>query len=603
MTLRILHVGKYFPPQRGGMETYLADLIAAQRAQGIDASALVHGDPLPDDPDWLVRVPVEFHLSYAPMALGFRSALARAIKRFEPDVLHLHMPNNSAFWALTVPAARALPWVVHWHSDVVVSKIKTTIAAAYWLYRPLELSLLTRSERIIVTSPPYLEASEPLAFWRYKCSVVPMGLKITEPPPAPAPLALPWRDGSFRLLSIGRLAYYKGFATLIRAVAALPGVELVIAGGGPQRAELQAQIDSLTPQGEPARIRLLGEVSEHEKHALLRACDLFCLASRERTEAFGLVLFEAMHHARPCLVSDLPGSGMPWVVREAGAGWLAPVDDVDGWRRAIDLCRAAPDERSRRGEAGRRALDARFTLAASTAAITSLYATQTDESPLRRPANDALVVIPARHASATISRAVRSLHEVDRVDVLVVDDHSGDGTAELARAAGARVLRPLFQMTPWVALQAGLRFGLAHGYRWVITLPADEQDLAPIARQLLAAPPQADLVVGHRPVPRARRGSDFDPGTDSPGLRRYSPAALRVLASPQASLLDYQDPGSLLLLRAAGIYAVDVDLSEKPAPLPSHPFRHSAYERGRHLLLTGLLRLAYALRLRIDLGG
>ena len=43
MTLRILHVGKFFPPYMGGMEVFLADLIEAQRSQGIEAFALVHG--------------------------------------------------------------------------------------------------------------------------------------------------------------------------------------------------------------------------------------------------------------------------------------------------------------------------------------------------------------------------------------------------------------------------------------------------------------------------------------------------------------------------------------------------------------------------------
>ena len=40
--MKILHVGKYFPPYAGGMETYLRDLMAAQARQGLDTAALVH---------------------------------------------------------------------------------------------------------------------------------------------------------------------------------------------------------------------------------------------------------------------------------------------------------------------------------------------------------------------------------------------------------------------------------------------------------------------------------------------------------------------------------------------------------------------------------
>jgi len=167
------------------MEVFLADLIYEQRRQGIDAHALVHGNPGPDDPPWLERVPVQFNLVYAPMAMGFRRALGRAIERIQPDVLHLHLPNNSALWALTLPIARRVPWVIHWHSDVVVSNIKWSVALAYMLYRPFEQALLERAQQVFATSPPYLEASNALRTWRSKCEIVPLGLNL-ETIPAPA---------------------------------------------------------------------------------------------------------------------------------------------------------------------------------------------------------------------------------------------------------------------------------------------------------------------------------------------------------------------------------------------------------------------------------
>ena len=49
--------------------------------------------------------------------------------------------------------------------------------------------------------------------------------------------------------------------------------------------------------------RLLGLRSDDEVAALLAACDVLCLPSLERTEAFGLVLLEAMRFAKPVVVS------------------------------------------------------------------------------------------------------------------------------------------------------------------------------------------------------------------------------------------------------------------------------------------------------------
>ena len=95
-----------------------------------------------------MRVPVQATLIYAPIAIGFRSALKKAIKEIRPDVLHMHMPNNSVFWALTLPQARAVPWVVHWQSDVVASSIRRAVKLAYGLYRPFEQAVLRRAERI-----------------------------------------------------------------------------------------------------------------------------------------------------------------------------------------------------------------------------------------------------------------------------------------------------------------------------------------------------------------------------------------------------------------------------------------------------------------------
>ena len=82
--MRILHIGKYYPPVSGGMERFLADLVDAQRAAGHDVAVLVHDDrrnPGVDDPAWLMRCPVWVNLMFAPVSPAFPLWLRRAVKR------------------------------------------------------------------------------------------------------------------------------------------------------------------------------------------------------------------------------------------------------------------------------------------------------------------------------------------------------------------------------------------------------------------------------------------------------------------------------------------------------------------------------------------
>ena len=161
------------------MERFLGDLVGAQRAAGGDVSVLVHASKLTDsgaDPAWVMRCPVWFRLIFAPISPTFPFWLSSAIKRFAPDVLHLHMPNLSCFWALLLPAARALPWVVHWHADVEPSRFRLALRLSYPHYRIFERAILERALAIVATSPQYLEASGPLRPWRLKCHVIPLGL-------------------------------------------------------------------------------------------------------------------------------------------------------------------------------------------------------------------------------------------------------------------------------------------------------------------------------------------------------------------------------------------------------------------------------------------
>lgn len=222
--------------------------------------------------------------------------------------------------------------------------------------------------------PPYLASSVALAPWKDRCRVIPLGLdpgRIPDPDPAAKHRAEGlWGDAPFRVLAIGRLTYYKGHEVLIQAAAALPHSRVLILGTGERHAQLELLVAKL---GLGSRVGLPGFQPEADLNALLASCDLLCLPSLERTEAFGLVLLEAMRFAKPVVVADIPGSGAGWVVRQSGHGLLVPPGDPGRLAAALRVLQADPDQRHRLGQAGALALRERFGIRPVAEGVAALY--------------------------------------------------------------------------------------------------------------------------------------------------------------------------------------------------------------------------------------
>ncbi len=322
------------------MEVFLAALAEAQVSAGARVGALVHAHDRSGYSEYagvqLWRVPTWGNVLYAPISPAFPLWLKRILDQFKPQILHLHLPNPSAFWVLFSSAARRLPWVVQWQSDVLVStQIDRRLALAYRFYAPFEQAVLARAQRIVVASPPYLESSLALANWRRKCSVVPLALadtvaaELAQPTPADA---VKWGQRGVRVLAVGRLTYYKGFEVLIRAAAGCPDIQVAIIGEGERRPQLEKLIAEL---GIGQRVRLLGGLSNDEVRRFFRSADIFCLSSVERTEAFGMVLLEAMAAGTPIIASDIPGSGVSWVLQGNETAALVPPGDATALSGAL----------------------------------------------------------------------------------------------------------------------------------------------------------------------------------------------------------------------------------------------------------------------------
>jgi rhamnosyl/mannosyltransferase len=278
------------------------------------------------------------------------------LARLQPDVVHVHSPyplGELSAWLLT--QARLI--ITH-HSDVVRQK--------GWLrlYRPLLREVLRQADRVIATSPRYIETSPWLRPVQDKCVVVPLGVDPRRFSPASTPF-----EGPPTLLFVGRLRYYKGLGTLLRALPDLAEINLKVAGSGPMRdgwEALAAELDVAQ------RVDFMGRVDDAHLPALYHQAHAFILPSNARAEAFGMVLLEAMASGLPCITTEL-GTGTSWIVQHGITGLVVPPQQPLALGEAIQRLLSDPALRTQMGRAGRARVEAEFTQERMIARVQSVY--------------------------------------------------------------------------------------------------------------------------------------------------------------------------------------------------------------------------------------
>jgi rhamnosyl/mannosyltransferase len=297
----------------------------------------------------------------ASTPLGF--ALPWLLSRQRPDIAHLHFPYPLGELAqLLLGRSRRL--VITYHSDVVKQQ-----GLLRW-YRPLLWRILRRADRILATSPRYIESSPYLSALRDKCAVVPLGVEIGrfQQIDAERVAGLRRRFPGPLLLCVGRLRYYKGLDYLIAGMPDLPAT-LLIVGDGPMRAAWQAQAQQL---GVADRVHFLTDVDDADLPAYYAAGDLFVLPASQRSEAFGTVLLEAMACGRPVISTEL-GTGTSWVNQDGVTGLVTPARDTAALVGAIRRLLDAPALREELGAAGRARVAAEFTFGRMLERIEAVY--------------------------------------------------------------------------------------------------------------------------------------------------------------------------------------------------------------------------------------
>lgn len=348
---KILHISKYYYPFRGGTEQIAQDCVKAFKG---DCEQKVicfnhEADDADDEVDGIevIRCGCFAKLFSQSLSFSYERKLKKIMKTFDPDIVIFHYPNPFVAAILLRVISDNCKLVIYWHLDIVKQKIIGK------LFNGQNRKLVERADKLIATSPNYVEGSRWLSGAKEKCVVVPNCINVDrlQKSAESEQLAEKIREDNKNkiiCLAVGRHTEYKGFKYLIEASRLLDDrFQFFITGKGELTEELKKEASG------DKKVHFLGVISDDELKAYLSAMDIYCFPSISRNEAFGLALAEGMYFGKPAVTFTIPGSGVNYVCIDGENGIEVENRNVRHYANALE--KLASDEQLRRkyGEAGR----------------------------------------------------------------------------------------------------------------------------------------------------------------------------------------------------------------------------------------------------------
>ena len=355
--MRILQVGKFYPV-RGGVEKVMYDLMVGLSRRNIHCDMLCAvterqkpGTIQLNEYARLFCMATWLKLSATMISPALILKL-RKIRR-EYDIIHIHHPDPMACLALFLSGYKGKV-ILHWHSDILKQKMLLR------LYRPLQRWLIRRANVIVGTTPVYVQQSPFLKHAQAKITDIPIGIDELHAESDKIARIKALYAGKTIVFSLGRLVEYKGFAFLIEAATYLADKYVILIGGeGHLRNKLQQQIDEL---GVGEKVKLLGFIpDDKDAAAYFMACDVFCMSSIWKTEAFGIVQIEAMSCGKPVVATCIEGSGVSWVNAHGISGYNVASQDAKALAEAIETIVSDSNHYEKLSTGARRRFETMFT--------------------------------------------------------------------------------------------------------------------------------------------------------------------------------------------------------------------------------------------------
>jgi 1,2-diacylglycerol 3-alpha-glucosyltransferase len=345
--MRALWISDVYFPRVNGVSTSIATFRAGLAEVGVATTLVVPqygAAPESADTDEVLRVPagaVPRDPEDRRMRWGALRATLDSLRDEHFDLVHVQTPFLAHYAGLRFARARGIPVVETYHTFFeeylhhYVPLLPRFIGRR--LARGLTRAQCNAVDAVVAPSQPMADMLTEIGV-RSALQVIPTGLpadRFRRGDGARFRQRHGLPEGRPLLLYVGRVAHEKNIEFLIHSLQevrrARPAAFLVIAGEGPARSALAAQVNRLGLAGDVAFVGYLDR--EQSLADCYAAADVFVFASR--TETQGLVLLEAM--AQGCAVVSTAELGAASILQPGCGARVAPEQTVAFAQAVIDL--------------------------------------------------------------------------------------------------------------------------------------------------------------------------------------------------------------------------------------------------------------------------
>ena len=354
MSLKILHIGKYYYPFEGGIETVVKDLCEGAAKKGHLVRVICSNTNTGSFVESINGIHVfRYSQLFNLNSLSISPALWFSIKKHAEwaDIIHVHSPNPACEFFASLIAKKKVVVSTH-HSDIYKQRFLKLLLRPFWNF------FKSRLDAVIVPTVNHIKYSDMLVEKNDRYEIIPFG--ITDPLKKEEVGSEFLRNNGLSnyILFVGRLVEYKGLRYLIKAIEEVSH-PLVIVGEGAERDNLEALVSQNTELKQ--RIYFAGRIkTKEELNYIYQKAFCFVLPSITKNENFGVVQLEAMANSLPVITTNIK-SGVPLVGIPGMTSILVTSHSSSELSQAINALYDKPIKAKNMGKEGRKLFETTYT--------------------------------------------------------------------------------------------------------------------------------------------------------------------------------------------------------------------------------------------------